>query len=320
MKKSRAPRLHVPGGMHYVVLHANEGRELFQDTDDHIAFAHLTHRTLERCRASIHAFCWTSKDIHFAIQVTDAPLSQIAQRLAGQHARYMNRRLNQRGHLFQQRYWAALLKSPALLPEVVRHIHLTPVRKALVTDPTDHLWSSHRMYLGLERAPWVTTSAVFRSLNSQGGARQVVYQQYIQEGRDALALGPYLGEAASWKADEDLLERLGSPRRRRADPELLNRIIDSVCEKLAVPRAEILSQSRKRKLSLARALVAWHATENAVATLTQVAQCFNRNPSALHVGVSRYRNRRSELFEQSMQQLLRDRASGEELLNKSTQQ
>jgi hypothetical protein len=66
----------------------------------------------------------------------------------------------------------------------------------------------------------------------------------------------------------------------------------------------MLSPSRRRSLSLARALVAWHATRNDVATLTQVAHCFHRNPSTLCVGVERYRRVRRDLFEEPMTNLL----------------
>jgi hypothetical protein len=85
---------------------------------------------------------------------------------------------------------------------------------------------------------------------------------------------------------------------------LLSRIIDSVATKLAVGREDMLSPSRRRTLSLARALVAWHATRNDVATLTQVAHCVHRNPSTLCVGVERYRRVRRDLFEEPIVNLL----------------
>jgi hypothetical protein len=138
-----------------------------------------------------------------------------------------------------------------------------------------------------------------------GHDRHEAYRQYINEGLAALAnRSGQVGEAAGRQEDAEFLARLAPRRRRQPDPALLDRIIDSVCTKLDVPREQMLSPSRRRCLSLARALVAWHATCNDVATLTQVAQCFHRNPSTLCVGVERYRRTRRDLFEEPIGELL----------------
>jgi hypothetical protein len=217
----------------------------------------------------------------------------------------MNRKLGQHGHLFQQRYWAALLEQQSLLPEVVRYVHLVPVRRNLATEPAEYSWSSHHAYLGYAKTSWVTTGTVFRSLESPGRYRREAYRQYINEGLAELATRPIQeGEAFGRAEDAEFLARLAPRRRRQSDPVLLDRIINSVCTKLDVPREQMLSPSRRRCLSLARALVAWHATYNDVATLTQVAQCFHRNPSTLCVGVERYRRTRRDLFEEPIGELL----------------
>jgi len=65
---------------------------------------------------------------------------------------------------------------------------------------------------------------------------------------------------------------------------------------LGVERSEVLSRSRQRRLSLARALITWYATERGVATLAEVARRLERDPSTLFVGVERYRTLRPELF------------------------
>jgi len=58
----------------------------------------------------------------------------------------------------------------------------------------------------------------------------------------------------------------------------------------------VLSNSRQREVTLARALIAWYATERRVATLSEVARYLRRDPSTLSVAVSRYRLCRPELF------------------------
>jgi REP-associated tyrosine transposase len=303
---ARLRRLHVPGGIHYVILHSNEGREIFSEPADYEAFTKLVERCVRRCRARVHAFCWTPREVHLAVQVSTVPLGRLVQRLAGQHARAMNRKLGQHGHLFQQRYWAVLLQQQSDLPEVVRHIHLTPLRAGLSTDSNEYAWSSHNTYLGFAKIAWVTTSTVFRMLESPGRHRRQVYRQYTQD--EATRLNELLAQSdpatQGRNLDAAFLSRLMPRRRPNRDPALLDRIINSVATKLDVPREAMLSPSRRRSLSLARALVAWHATRNEVATLTEVAQWFHRNPSTLCVGVERYRRTRHDLFDEPINQLL----------------
>jgi hypothetical protein len=66
--------------------------------------------------------------------------------------------------------------------------------------------------------------------------------------------------------------------------------------RLGVDREHVLSNSRQREVTLARALIAWYATERRVATLSEVARYLRRDPSTLSVAVSRYRLCRPELF------------------------
>lgn len=293
---ARLKRLHIPGGIHYIILHSNEEREIFPDPADYESFARLVERCARRCHVHIFAYCWSPHEVHFAIQVSSVPLGRFVQRLAGQHARLINRRLSRTGHLFQQRYWTVRIEKPADLPEVVRHIHMTPVRLGLAQDPSEYRWTSHATYLGTEKNVWVTSGPVLRSLDAQGPNRRDAYRKFMEEG---------LTRRSGMRAeDTEFLSRLMPRRRRPPDPAMLNTIIDSVATKLAVPRDAMLSPSRRRNLSLARALVAWHATHNEVATLTEVARRFQRNPSTLCVGVERYRRVRRDLFEEPIDELL----------------
>lgn len=63
-----------------------------------------------------------------AIQVAEEPLAKIMQNLSFRYARWQNKRLARTGHLFQRRYEAILVDADSYLLELVRYIHLNPVR------------------------------------------------------------------------------------------------------------------------------------------------------------------------------------------------
>ncbi len=82
--------------------------------------------------------------VHLLVQAGNMPLSSFIGALASTYARSINARSGRAGHLFERRYRASLVQEDSYLLEVVRYIHLNPVRAHIVTSPGDYLWSSHQ--------------------------------------------------------------------------------------------------------------------------------------------------------------------------------
>ena len=296
---SRRSRLHVPGGVYYVVQRSNANQPIFTDAADYAIFERLLATMLARCRARVHAFCWEVDAIHLALQVTDMPVGRLMQRLSSQYARRVHRRQGNGGHLFQQRYHSLLIDPDAYLLKLIRFLHLIPVRSGTVRDPTDYALSSQRAYLGMTQIPWLTTSVALRMLAQRPEQSRYAYRRLMFE-------APALDEGAHFERGCDDDPRVLGDRQFMADiprhmrvyrsSYSLDQVIDTVSCTLGVERSEVLSRSRQRRLSLARALITWYATERGVATLAEVARRLERDPSTLFVGVERYRNLRPELF------------------------
>ncbi len=86
----------------------------------------------------VHAYCLMSNHLHLALEVGRIPLGWAIQNLSLRYTRWINRREKRMGHLFQGRYKALLLDRDAYLLELVRYIHLNPVRAGLVEEPLDY--------------------------------------------------------------------------------------------------------------------------------------------------------------------------------------
>ena len=296
---SRRSRLHVPGGVYYVVQRSNANQPIFTDAADYAIFERLLATMLARCRARVHAFCWEVDAIHLTLQVTDMPVGRLMQRLSSQYARRVHRRQGNGGHLFQQRYHSLLIDPDAYLLKLIRYLHLIPVRSGTVRDPNDYALSSQRAYLGMTQIPWLTTSVALRMLAQRPEQARYAYRRLMFE-------APALDEGVHFERGCDDDPRVLGDRQFMADiprhmrvhrsSYSLDQVIDTVSTTLGVERSEVLSRSRQRRLSLARALITWYATERGVATLAEVARRLERDPSTLFVGVERYRTLRPELF------------------------
>ncbi len=144
---ARKPRVHVPGGVYHVILRGNGGQDIFFRKEDRGELCRLLAEGTDRFEYRVHAYCLMTNHLHLAVEAGQVPLSRGMQNLSFRYTRWINRREKRTGHLFQGRYKALLVDRDAYLLELVRYIHLNPVRAELVDDPVDYPWSGRRGYL-----------------------------------------------------------------------------------------------------------------------------------------------------------------------------
>ena len=91
-----------------------------------------------------------------------------------------NRRYHRHGHLFQNRYKSILCEEDAYLQELVRYIHLNPLRAGLVKDFSElvsYAYSGHCVLMGKKKRAWQDRDCVSEILWEKGeGGKKRVYQ------------------------------------------------------------------------------------------------------------------------------------------------
>ena len=180
---ARKPRIHVPGGLYHVMLRGNGGQAIFSDDADRRRFCDLVADGVERFGHRIHAYCLMPNHVHLAIRVGQMPASRVVQNLAFRYARVFNRRVGRDGHLFQGRFRSILVDGNSYLLELVRYIHLNPVRAGLVPDPSAWAWSGHRTYLGKDRTVWLDSALVLAMFDDHDVRRaRRRYAGFVREG------------------------------------------------------------------------------------------------------------------------------------------
>ena len=131
----RPPRIHVPGGVYHVMLRGNNGDAIFADDRDLLGFEALVADAEDRFDHRVHAYCWMPNHVHMVLQLGRGPLSRIIQNLAGRYTRRFNKCHGRVGHLFQGRFRANLVDADSYLLDLVRYVHLNPVRGAWRAGP-----------------------------------------------------------------------------------------------------------------------------------------------------------------------------------------
>ena len=86
--------------------------------------------------------------------------------------------------MFQGRYKAILVDADNYLLELVRYIHLNPVRAGIVENPHDYAWSGHRAYLGIKVLPWLETDWVLSQFAKRLKTRRQRYEAFVRAGKE----------------------------------------------------------------------------------------------------------------------------------------
>jgi hypothetical protein len=136
---------------------------------------------------------------HLLIEDTEGLLSRGMRHVLGVYTQRFNKRHRTDGALFRGRFRSRLVETEEYLGEVVRYIHLNPVRANLAKTAGAYRWSSHIHYLsGAESVPnWLTTTEVFRRFGGDNPDGRVSLDNFVHESVEAQVAA--LLEGSPWR-------------------------------------------------------------------------------------------------------------------------
>lgn len=294
---ARKPRVHYPGAAYHVMVRGNARQAIFGDSEDRESFYELLGKGVTRFGYRVHGFCLMGNHVHLAAQVGEVPLSRIMQHLGFRYTQWFNRRHGRVGHLFQGRYKALLVDAESYLLELVRYIHLNPVRAGLVKKPERYPWSGHRAYLGKERLGWLETRWVLSQFGKHTTRARERYARFVAEGvgeghREEFHRGS--GSGSILGDDRFAEEAMARAGRRESRPVALKEVIEVVCAEVGVSEQELAAPGKRRPASQARALLAWLVRQLPELSLQELANRLGRDISSLSAAATRLEKRISE--------------------------
>src|SRR5262249_17318822 len=146
--------------------------------------------------------------------VANIPLGSLMLRIASRYARTVQKRLATTGHLFQRRYHAILVDTDAYLLELIRYIHLNPVRAGMVRSAADYDWSSHHAYSAMRNDAWITTDLALGLWHADRDRAITAYREFMagaEGAEDKGHLTPHPADARILGNDEFLAKIVPKP-------------------------------------------------------------------------------------------------------------
>jgi putative transposase len=148
-----------------------ERRAIFKDNKDRTTFLDRLAIILEETQTQCYAWALIPNHFHLLLRTGPTPLSKVMRKLMTGYAVTFNKRHKRSGHLFQNRYKSVVCEEDPYLLELIRYIHLNPLRAGLVKDLKEldkYPWAGHSAILGNRNNPLIP-NAEKRGIPSAGG-------------------------------------------------------------------------------------------------------------------------------------------------------
>jgi REP element-mobilizing transposase RayT len=312
----RKSRIDAPGAIHHVIIRGIGHSNIFRDTQDYENFIFRLARLLIETSLSCYAWALMKNHAHLLLRSGSLPLTSFMRRLLTGYAQQFNRRHGRSGHLFQNRYKSFLCEEDPYLLELVRYIHLNPIRAGIVQDMKaleQFRWCGHGVIMGKLKQEWHDASFVLSLFHKKQSFAKQSYLSFVEKGvamgkRPDLVGGGFIRSAGGWVAahsfrkskehfsnDERILgssdfvasvlqqANEGYEKKLRAESQHLKieRIIDAVCEHLGLNPILLNSPSKQKHITRARAIISSIAFDTLRLKGVDIAQRLNLTPAAI---------------------------------------
>ena len=204
----RQARLDAPETLHHVMVRGIERRALFRDDTDRADFVARLATLAESGALTVYAWALLPNHAHLLVRTGTRPLARSMRSLLTGYAGAFNRRHHRVGHLFQNRYKSLVVEEEPYLLELVRYLHLNPVRATVLSDLRTldrYPWTGHSALLGTVPRPWQATATILAQYGPSRRRARHAYRTFVAEGipqgrRPELQGGGLVRSAGGWAA------------------------------------------------------------------------------------------------------------------------
>ena len=239
----RKARIDAPGALHHIIIRGIERKAIFKDNADRANFLERLGRIIPETETSCYAWVLMPNHVHLLLKTGLAPLATVMRRLLTGYAVSFNRRHRRHGQLFQNRYKSFLCEEDVYLKELVRYIHLNPLRAKQVKDLKalmKYRWCGHSALMGKVEVNFQDTGYILKLFGHSARRARQVYESFVSKGlkqgrRPDLVGGGLLRSVGGWaklKGFRDIGVRIKGDERLLGSSDFVERVLKQADEQL----------------------------------------------------------------------------------------
>ncbi|MFC1581909.1 transposase [Planctomycetota bacterium] len=130
----RQSRIDFPGALHHIMVRGIERRNIFKTERDQKDLLERLSKALTETQTPCYAYALMSNHLHLLLQTGPTPISKVMQSLLTGYAVSYNLRHGRTGKLYQNRFKSILCDKEEYLLQLIRYIHLNPIRVNLASN------------------------------------------------------------------------------------------------------------------------------------------------------------------------------------------
>lgn len=318
----RKARIDAPGALHHIIIRGIEKRKIFEDNKDQNQFIKRLGDILAEAETPIYAWALLPNHVHLLLKTGLTPIATIMRRLLTGYAVYFNLRHRRHGHLFQNRYKSILCQEEPYFLELVRYIHLNPLRAKLVEDIRaldKYPYCGHSAVVEKVKRDWQHVDYVLGFFGKRKSDARKAYRQFVKKGvlrgrRPELTGGGLIRSTGGWaalsalrdeavrvKGDERILgdtdfveavlkeanEQLERRYRLKSEKFSLERAAKRVAAVMDIPEELVWEKSRRPRVVEARDLLCYWASIELLMSKTELARRLKLTQPAVSIAVRR---------------------------------
>ncbi|EOD00300.1 transposase [Caldisalinibacter kiritimatiensis] len=245
---ARKPRIDYKGALHHVMCRGNNGDYILKEDKDKESYLQLIKKYKERYGFKLFAYCIMDNHVHMLIERENTSLSKIMQGIQQSYTQRYNKKYNRKGHVFQQRYKAELCNKDDYLLQLIKYIHMNPV-KAGFKEGLNYRWSSYRIYISGKDNDLVETEFVLGFFSKNLSRAIERYKEFMKENNNVISTEEYLIN------QEECLNKYEENNTKSTTLDI-DELIEKVCEICEVKIEDIVKRTRiKRYSDIRKAIV-----------------------------------------------------------------
>lgn len=184
---------------------------MFYDDIDRESFLDRVGKVFTVGKTSCYAFSLLPNHAHLLLRAGMTPISTIMRRLLTGYSVSFNKRHKRLGPLFLNRYKSILCEEEPYLLQLVRYIHLNPLRAEVVPD-LDSLdsypYSGHSVIMERCVKSWLDSTYILMQFDQDSEPARSIYRKFLEEGiaegrRGDLTGGGFVRSNRGWLPSRD---------------------------------------------------------------------------------------------------------------------
>jgi putative transposase len=180
----RLAHIDTPNALHYIIARGIEENPIFKDLQNCESFLIRLGTILTETATPCYAWALIPNHVHLLLKTGITLISCIMRRQFTGYAQQINRRYRRHGYVFQNRYKSFLCETDPYLLELLRYIHMNPIRAVIVEDIKaldSYQHTGHAVVMGIKKYEWQDTDYILGLFGRKRVSARRAYRSFVEK-------------------------------------------------------------------------------------------------------------------------------------------